>query len=229
MTISNPVRTLSSSNNKGSSQVVSAVGDAPFNETARVDWDEYWESPANTTGSYFSTASQESSITPSGITAKGSVTGTGSFEFWGYQPLDQSSTSHFEIDFNIDGPCTIVLTGVLDLTFEQGGTNMDLPEVWVILSGQSGVIYSQHINTYQVGGFFPYIQRQINETFQNLAIGQYNLTAYTTTNGNYSKHLDGSGFGGYGHASYDIALIPEPSHFLLACLGGLLVLTRRVR
>lgn len=237
MIITNSVRTLTSSNNKGSSQTVETLADGLFNDVSRVDWVEYWAPrhrpwggfTTGSYGSYFSTAKQESSVSASGISAKGSVTGTGTFDFWGTQPLFQTSTSYFEIDFTIDAPCTVVLTGVLDFTYDNGGSNEDTPQVWLILSGVNGVVYSEHIDIRIRPGFFPVIQKQINETFDSLAVGQYSLVAYATTGGFYSDQYGYGGVGGYGHASYDITLIPEPSHFLLACLGGLVVLTRRVR
>lgn len=223
VTFSNPIRTLSSSNNRGASQAVAAIGDAPFNRSVRVDWEENWVTPVVTTGRYAATAIQESTISSSGITAKGSVYGGGSFYFWGSQSLRQSSSSYFAVDFAIDSPVTVYLSGVLDLAVDTGGTNYDLPEVWLILSGQSGQIYSQHINAF--GGFSDPHHRQINEAFNSLGVGQYNLTVYAETNGSYYE----SGFGGYGSASYDITLVPEPSAILLAGLGGLWVLKRRVR
>jgi hypothetical protein len=222
ITFSNPTRTLSSANNKGSSQAIAAVGDVPFNESVRVDWEEYW-APFNTTGQYYSRASQDSTISASGTTARGSVAGTGSFEFWGDQSLSQSSSSHFDIDFTIDVSCTIFLTGVLDLFVDTGGSNHDFPEAWVILSGQSGQVFAQHLNAFSGGS--SHKQQVINEAFDSLAVGQYHLAVYAQTLGNYHN----SGNGGAGNASFDITLVPEPSAILLVGLGGLLVLGRRVR
>ncbi|MES2923278.1 MAG: hypothetical protein V4819_17110 [Verrucomicrobiota bacterium] len=227
ITFSNPERTISSGNNKGSSQIMEALGNNAFNESVRVDWSESWPSH-NTTGQYYSTASQESTISVAGISAKGSVKGTGSFLFWGNQGLSQSSTSYFEIDFSIDTACTVFLTGVIDLYVDLGGTNYDHPEVGVVLSGQNGQIFSQHIYSWSNSQVNQH--KQIGETFSSLEAGQYNLTVYAKTIGTYSTYGGGlGGIGGDGYASYDITLIPEPSHYLIAGLGGVLVMMRRVR
>lgn len=221
ITFGNSVRTVSSSNNRNLTDARTAPGMDPFNDSTRVDWQEFW-AVSNTTGKYYSMAGQDSTISASSINAKGSVKGTGSFEFWGNPRLAQGSTSQFDVDFTIDSACTIVLTGMLDLFADLGGTNRDYPEVRVTLSGQNGQVFSQYLNAFSG---FSYQQRVINETFDSLEVGQYHLNVYAQTSGNY----DYGGVGGEGNASFDITLVPEPSAFLLAGLGGLMVLTRRVR
>lgn len=187
-----------------------------------VDWEEVWDSPS-TTAHYAARASQESTLSPMGIAAKGSVNGGGTFYYRGSQPLQQSASSYFSVDFTIDSPVTVFLMGVLDLAVDTGGTNYDLPRVWLTLSRQGGEIYSQNINAF--GGSADSHHRQINEVFDSLEPGQYNLAVGAETNGNYYN----GGFGGNGSASFDISLIPEPSALLLANLAGLWVLNRRVR
>lgn len=105
---------------------------------------------------------------------------------------------------------------------DTGGTNHEFPVVSIVFSGQSGTLYSQHLDAF-IGP--NYQQRVINETFNLLEAGQYHLTLNAETVGNYQY----GGSGGAGNSSFDIALIPEPSAILLAGLGGLVALTRRVR
>jgi hypothetical protein len=221
ITFGNSVRTVSSSNNRNSMEAKTAPGMDPFNDSTRVDWQEFW-AVSNTTGKYYSMAGQDSTISASSINAKGSAKGTGSFEFWGDPRFFQGSTSQFDVDFTIDSACTIFLTGMLDLFTDLGGTNRDYPEVRVTLSGQNGQVFSQYLNAFSGPD---YQQLGINETFSSLEVGQYHLNVYARTSGSY----DYGGVGGEGNASFDITLVPEPSAFLLAGLGGLLVLTRRVR
>lgn len=221
ITFGNSVRTVSSSNNRNSMEAKTAPGMDPFNDFTRVDWQEFW-AVSNTTGKYYSMADQDSTIAASSINAKGSAKGTGSFEFWGNPRLTQGSSSQFDVDFTIDSACTIVLTGMLDMFADFGGTNFDIPEVRVTLSGPIGQVFSKNLNAFSSPG---YQQLAINETFDSLDVGQYHLNVYARTTGSYNY----GGVGGEGNASFDITLVPEPSAFLLAGLGGLLVLTRRVR
>jgi hypothetical protein len=216
ITFGNSVRTVSSSNNIPSMVAKTAPGMDPFNESTRVDWQEI-----GTPGKYYSMAGQDSTIAASSINAKGSVKGTGSFEFLGNSSLAQASSSQFDVDFTIDSACTIVLTGMLDLFTDLGGTNREYPEVRVTLSGPTGQVFSQYLNAFTGSD---YQQLDINETFDSLEVGLYRLSVYAQTVGNYNR-----GVGGEGNASFDITLVPEPSAFLLAVLGGLLVLKRRVR
>jgi hypothetical protein len=220
LTLSNPLRTISSSNNKGSSYFDQAAGFDNMNASVRADWQEYWGPPANTLGVYYTTAQQTSTVSGSEIRASGWVTGTGSFEFWGEEMLEQQAASYFKINFTIDEPCMVSLTGKLTLSADTGGTNYDLPEVWVILTGQHGPLFSAQLD-YASGR----MTRIINETFEPLEAGDYNLTAYANTHGSYHPN----GIGGFGHAAYDITLIPEPAPLGFATLSVLIVLFRRTR
>lgn len=211
---SNPIRSVSANNNKGSSDSKSTPDFGRFNESARVDWETSQDSK-------YSMGNQDSTITSDGITATGSATGWGKFLFFDYEPLHQSSSSYFQVNFEIDFPREITLTGTLDLRVDTGGTNYDMPEVWVTLSGQTGEIFSQHVGWENEGNI------QINETFF-LEAGLYTLYAGAETYGDYSRYnIESPGIGGHGAASYDITLTPEPTTLLLLGFGAFMISRRK--
>jgi hypothetical protein len=196
---SNPIRSVSASNNKGSSDSKSSSDFERFNESASVSWEEYWDGYG--WGRYQTTGSQDSTITSDGIAAKGSAGVTKSMQiFCGLEALYEYSSSIFQVDFEIDG------------------TNLIWPDSWVTLSGQTEEIFSQHLG----GPIFDYDEKQINETFF-LDTGIYTLSARAVTDGWYS----GPGIGGGASASYDITLTPEPATLLLLGLGAVIVRKRR--
>lgn len=246
ITFTDPFRSVSAGNNKGLPQANETNDYGSFNESARVDWEEYWSYPntyfgqyPNTTGQYFSTATQESIIGLTGVAAKGSVLGTGSFEFYGENPLQQLSQSYFRINFLLDAPGNIHLNGLIRLEQDPWGTNADKPEISVALTGASGEYYSKSIFPWDYMETYEY---EINENFVSLPFGEYEFVVSLKTTGNYDAEdifydeATGDawitpGSGGYGNASYDIslALVPEPSSMLLGTLGGMLILTKRSR
>jgi len=243
ITFSNPVRSVSASNNKESSQVIEKYDFEPFNESARVDWEEYWSYPntyygpyPNITGQYFSEATQESIVGLTGVVARGSVLGTGSFDFYGQNPLQQHAHSYFKINMLLSAPGSIHLNGLIKSDYDPWGTNIDVPEIIVTLTGVNGEYYSKNISYFE-GHEYEY---EINESFMSLPAGQYDFEVSVKTAGDYRAReisyddedvwID-PGVGGGGNASYDItlSLVPEPSSMLMAILGGLLILTRRAR
>ena len=229
ITITSPIRTLSSTNNKGASQVMEIVDFGNINVSTRVDWEEYWGRPADDagslTGKYHSLATQDSTVGFSEITARGSVTGTGSFYYYGGVPLIQQSSSYFEVAFTLDAPTLVVLSGTLDLSVDSGGTNLDMPYARVTLSAQAGEIFSQELSADNGSDQ----HQQIYQTFDSLEAGRYTLVASAVTHGYYDNYHGLGGIGGFGYASYDVTLVPEPSLLLLAAAGGMLILSRRAR
>ena len=238
ITFKDPFRSVSAGNNKGPVQAKETNGSGSFNEFARVDWEEYWSYP-NTTGQYFSEATQESIIGLNGVVARGSVLGTGSFFFYGQNPLQQISQSYFRINFLLDAPGNIHLNGLVRLEQDPWGTNADNPEISVTLTGASEEYYSKNIFPWD---YMETYEHEIKEDFVSLPSGEYEFVVSLKTTGNYDTEdffydeATGDvwitpGSGGYGNASYDIslALVPEPSSMLLAALGGMLMLTKRAR
>jgi hypothetical protein len=147
VTFSEPFRSVSARNDKGSSHEIGTAGFGQFNESVRVDWEEYWGAPANTTGRYYAVATQDSMIGLTGIAVKGSVNGTGSYEFWGDTPLLQYSRSNFRIHISIDSPCNLYLNGTVICTLDAQGSNLDLTEMSIALSGADGDVYSRNFGS----------------------------------------------------------------------------------
>lgn len=243
ITFKDPFRSVSAGNNKGAVQAKDTNASGSFNESARVDWEEYWSFPnsylgefPNTTGQYFSEATQESIIGLTGVVARGSVLGTGSFDFYGQNPLQQNSQSYFRINLSLDAPGNVYLNGLIRLETDPWGTNIDSPEILITFGG-NGVSYSKSVSPWDYVDTF---EHEINEKFISLPSGEYEFAVSLKTAGNYATyenfHDDETGdfwitpgSGGYGNATYEITLVPEPSSMLLAALGGMLLLTKRTR
>jgi hypothetical protein len=218
---SNPTRSVSASNNKSSSDSKSTTNFGSFSESARIDWEENWETVEGPyLGQYYSVGSQYSTITSSGITAYGSISAGGSFDFWGYESLHQNSSSSFQVDFEIDLPREVTLTGELGLSADTTGTNWVSYGVFVTLSDQTGEIFSHSQNMYE------YLPEQINKTFF-LDTGIYTFSARAVADEAFSRYNDGPGQGGGGMAYYDIVLTPEPTSAVLIGAGFFFARLRR--
>jgi hypothetical protein len=244
ITFKDPFRSVSAGNNKGAAQAKDTNASGSFNESARVDWEEYWSFPnsyfgefPNTTGRYFSTATQESIIGLTGIAARGSVLGAGLFDFYGQNPLQQVSQSYFRINILLDAPGNLYLNGFIRADMDPWGTNIDFPELLITLAGTDGQYYSKNISPWNYEDTF---EHEINEKFISLPSGEYEFVVSLKTSGYYGNNgyfYDDEtgdvwiepGVGGYGNATYEITLVPEPSSMLLAALGGMLLLTKRTR
>lgn len=209
-------RSVSASNNQGGFDHKSSSGPGLFDETASVSWE-----------GYAATATQTSVIGPGGIVAEGAAEGEGPFYYWHPQHLQQSSRSYLNVIFELTAPLEVVLTGDLHLSVDVGGTNYDLPEVKVELSGPNGTLFYLDIDDYNQFGSGDY-HKPFHEIFL-LDPGLYTLTADALTNGWYTRYDDEiPGVGGGGFASYDFILdLPEPATLWLMALG--LLLTRRRR
>lgn len=244
ITFKDPFRGVSAGNNKGLVQAKESGASGVFNESAQVGWEEYWSyrnsyyggTYPNTTGQYFTTATQESIIGLSGVVCRGSVLGTGSFNFYGLNPLRQNSQSYFRINVLLDNPGNVHLSGFIRLETDPWGLNLDRPEIEITFGG-NGLNYSKKVTP---KNYMELYEHEINEKFTSLPSGEYEFAVSLKTVGvymTYENSYDEStgdfwitpGSGGYGNAMYEITLVPEPSSMLLAALGGALLLTKRNR
>jgi hypothetical protein len=201
-------RSVSVINDKGYSENNSVSGFERFNQSLEsVPWNDYSV-----------TASQDSVISPDGVTAQGHVTCAGPFLYNFEENYYQKASSSFQLEFEINAPREVTLTGTLFLYGDTGGYNTNYSDLWVKLSGNAGnifsaVLWSQHSSVYR---------QQINETF-SLDTGSYTLIVYAGSFEGYSM-----GTGGGGEVSYDITFAPEPATLLLLGVGGIFLQSRKL-
>lgn len=198
-------RSVSASNDKGSSTSSHAVDLSPFDATASVSW-----------GDYSATGGQVSTLTMYEITAEGMADETGPFE--AFESYSQSSSSQFEVTFATTSPQWFVLTGDLFAFGDYGGACQGSYGAWVTLSGPHGEVFTAAMDG--IDGWLYWEPISFNEALF-LEPGQYTLDAGAFADGWYFFDDPSPGVGGGGSAEYNFrfAPIPTPGALLLGTIG----------
>jgi hypothetical protein len=190
-------RSVSASNDKGGSSSKSAPGFDVFNDSASVSWN-----------SYSATGQQNSTLTPTQITASGYANEYG--PHYAYESYSQNSSSNFQTIFTVNKTSNYLLSGSINAQGDYGGTNRGFYSASVSISKQGGTsIFFDYKEGYPYGP-----QKTINE-YIILTPGTYTLSisATATASGQYSYwgSQQYPGIGGGGNAEYNIKLAEDVS------------------
>jgi hypothetical protein len=228
ITFSNPVRSVSASNNKGSSQEIISNDIGQFNESAGVDWVDYFDHvdyrgiTQNITSRYDASATQDSIIGLTGISAKGVVQGTGD-----WVPIEgryhQYSNSYFKVNISLERPSNLYLKGGIKCSFDTEAYDYVWPDLHITLSSADGDVYSRNF----FDDLTDYQAFELDESFISLDAGEYVFEMSVGSRAETGGGDNNLYIVGYADTSYDITLVPEPSVMLLAGLGVALMRRKR--
>jgi hypothetical protein len=208
-------RSVSASNDRGSSESRRAVDFSPFDAVASVSWE-----------GYSAVGRQTSILTTNAITAEGTAFETGPFE--AFEDFFQASSSHFEVVFETVLPERYFLIGDLFAFGDYGGTNQGVYSAQITLSGQDGELFAAAMDG--VEGWQSGEAISFNEVFL-LEPGRYSLIASASADESYFFDDPFPGVGGGGFADYTLrfAIVPTPSAIVLSAFGAGLVTWLRGR